>query len=63
MKVWIDRNELWPVFSIGNDEWGDEIEMEEKDYLRLKESQRIAQQNWAAIQKELEEIWLKSKEK
>jgi len=61
MKVWIDRNERWPVFSISEEPWGDEVEMSEKAYLRLRKAWHIAHKNWAAVQKELEEIYERSK--
>ena len=65
MKVWIDRNERWPVYGLDTNPahllWNfaqDEIvEMSEEDFSRLSESWRIAKENFVAVQKEIGDIY------
>jgi len=63
MRVWIDMDEWWPVYSLRTDNLDldfiqDEIvEMSEGDYNRLKESLRIANANFGAVQNEIGQIY------
>ena len=64
MNVWIDRDELFPVYSIRSDipDWvfetypGEIVEMDEKAYHRLKKSAEVATRNYFAIQDEIAKL-------
>ena len=64
MKVWFDREEV-PIFTLTTDipPWvlrdfpKRVVDMDEQQYLRLKKSLSIAEDNYWAVQGEILEIW------